>query len=1048
MLDEEHDTLPCEAHDTNIYTCGSIGDHNVVVACLPSGQTGTGSAATAASLMRSSFTYIRFGLMVGIGGGVPSEDADIRLGDVVVSSPHATHGGVVQYDFGKATPSGFERTGSLNAPPTILLSAVSILQARYMRRRGTLQDHLSRLEILAGFGRIKAGPDALFNSTYDHVGGRTCDECDNTYIVHRQVREQEIVVHYGTIASGNQVMRSARERQRRWQPYAAGTAAAYTKELLLVIPAADVTKTRRAEDAMNSANKRSLQSPSPNRGISKRRKPSILDYKKIVPAGTCKWLLENDRYCQWNDAHMFKEHHGFMWIKGKAGTGKSTLMKFALANARKMMINRITLSFFFNARGQDLEKSTAGTYRSLLLQLLSSLPALQGVFDSLAPPTAKISENHPWTVDSLQTLLETAILSLGDSSVIRGMIHFLERVGGLAHSRGVHFQVCFSSRHYPFITIRNGLELVLERQEEHSQDITNYIEAELHIGKSKIAQQVRAELQEKASGVFMWVVLVVNILNKESDRGQIHKLRQKVREIPGDLNDLIRDILTRDTHNKDELILSIQFILFARQPLSPEQLYYAILSGIEPDAVTARDPEEFTEEVIQRFILNSCKGLAEATVSTNRSIQFIHESIRDFLLKENGLGEIWPEYGDNFQGQSHERLKQCCLNQLRVDIATPLKIPNDLPEASSQPAAYLRESATQAFPFLEYAVHNVLYHADKAAQCGGISQTDFLENFPLLRWVKLDNLFMRDQSCRRTGQGGEYSNALQAALREGYQEIAIILLRKGANVNAQCGEYSNALQAASAGGYEEVVRLLTENATDIDAQSRSYSDALFLASAEGHNEVVKLLLEKGAKAGDYDGYSGDALQVALAGGHQETVILLLEKGANVNVNAQGGYYGNALQAASKYYKNKKCGHYGNALQAALAGLHKETFILLLEKGADINAQGGYYGNALQAAIACLGSKKFVEFLLEKGADINAQGGEYGNALQAASYCGKEEIVVLLLEKGAHVNAQGGLYGNALQAALHWDYTDIVTLLESWGATRVPWVENHHYNSIE
>src|SRR5436305_720203 len=133
MLDEEHEGFDHNANDTNIYTLGRIGEHNVVIVCLPEGQTGTNSAAAVAVQMKSAFTSIRFGLMVGVGGGVPSVEADIRLGDVVVSRPHKVHGGVVQYDFGKAAPSGFERTGFLNTPPTILLNAVAKLLANHIR---------------------------------------------------------------------------------------------------------------------------------------------------------------------------------------------------------------------------------------------------------------------------------------------------------------------------------------------------------------------------------------------------------------------------------------------------------------------------------------------------------------------------------------------------------------------------------------------------------------------------------------------------------------------------------------------------------------------------------------------------------------------------------------------------------------------------------------------------------------------------------------------------------------------------------------------------
>ena len=67
--------------------------------------------------MLSSFESIRVGLVVGVGGGVPSAERDIQLGYVVVSKPGGTFGGVVQYDRGKTMEDKFERTGSLNKPP-------------------------------------------------------------------------------------------------------------------------------------------------------------------------------------------------------------------------------------------------------------------------------------------------------------------------------------------------------------------------------------------------------------------------------------------------------------------------------------------------------------------------------------------------------------------------------------------------------------------------------------------------------------------------------------------------------------------------------------------------------------------------------------------------------------------------------------------------------------------------------------------------------------------------------------------------------------------
>jgi ankyrin repeat protein len=123
------------------------------------------------------------------------------------------------------------------------------------------------------------------------------------------------------------------------------------------------------------------------------------------------------------------------------------------------------------------------------------------------------------------------------------------------------------------------------------------------------------------------------------------------------------------------------------------------------------------------------------------------------------------------------------------------------------------------------------------------------------------------------------------------------------------------------------------------------------------------------------------------------------------------------------------------LSKAAENGHEKVVELLLSKGADVNAQGGVYGNALQAA-SFGGHDTTVELLLSQGADVNAQGGGYGNALQAASYRGHDTTVELLLSQGADVNAQGGgVYGNALQAASYQGHDTTVELLLSKGAIR-------------
>lgn len=285
MLDEKHQNPPKDVTDTNVYLLGRIGEHNVVIVCLP--QMGTNSAAAVSSQIRSRFISIQFVLMVGIGGGVPSAQADIRLGDVAISYPNSRCGGVVQYDYGKIGPGGcLTRTGFLHAPPTFLLSALAAFRLNCLTRKSDLPFHLSELiSCQERFSPKSAGSDVLFEPDYDHVEGQTCDHCSRDRVVVRSLRERQgPVFHYGTIASGNVVMKDGATRDswskeldgvlcfemetaglvnifpclvirgicdyadshknKTWQPYAAATAAACAKDLLSFIPSAKAVETR------------------------------------------------------------------------------------------------------------------------------------------------------------------------------------------------------------------------------------------------------------------------------------------------------------------------------------------------------------------------------------------------------------------------------------------------------------------------------------------------------------------------------------------------------------------------------------------------------------------------------------------------------------------------------------------------------------------------------------------------------------------------------------------------------------------------------------
>jgi nucleoside phosphorylase len=204
MLAHEHESLPQPSTDPNTYTLGTISNHNIVIACLPSGVYGTTSAAMVLAKMHSTFPYLKFVVMVGIGGGVPNRGADVRLGDVVVSLPSKASAGVVQYDFGKALPDGrFERTAWLNKPPSVLLNAISQVRSTGMVAEtdldGAVSNTLSQKENLRQQGFARPENDWLFAAEYMHPSTNTdCSACDRRRLVSRAERSSpQPRVHYG-----------------------------------------------------------------------------------------------------------------------------------------------------------------------------------------------------------------------------------------------------------------------------------------------------------------------------------------------------------------------------------------------------------------------------------------------------------------------------------------------------------------------------------------------------------------------------------------------------------------------------------------------------------------------------------------------------------------------------------------------------------------------------------------------------------------------------------------------------------------------------------
>jgi hypothetical protein len=480
-------------------------------------------------------------------------------------------------------------------------------------------------------------------------------------------------------------------------------------------------------------------------------------------SNTCQWLFDTSQYKRWRDRHLLLEHSGFLWIKGKPGAGKSTVMKYASEQAKTACRDEMTVTFFFNARGAALEKSTQGMYRCLLHQMADRVPQL--------PIMVKKKERRSydaegWPLEKLKAMFREAAFHIsretrlsfyidaldeGDNEdQVRDMADTFYETAQKALSDGNPFYVCLASRHYPKISARSSEEL---RLEDHN-DIAGYVHNKLRLGNGQLEEELATEILHKSSGVFLWVVLVVAILNKEGDRGNQHLLRAQLQRIPTGLFDILEEIQYQDASD-ERFLPAIRWVLFSCVPLKAEELYYAIL--VSTGQLTTKsifwNRQIIDARVINDFILSSSKGLVEiggedlegtsnlagspeAGMSLTRvarlggKVQFIHEVVREYFL-EHGLTKLDPEALDHPIATSHQCLSRCCQSYVR--LAYNLELTRRV-ERSSDPDRTLSQIVEESFPLLEYSLERALEHASLATQMGR-RIVGLAENFPWDQWI-------------------------------------------------------------------------------------------------------------------------------------------------------------------------------------------------------------------------------------------------------------------------------------------------------------------------
>ncbi|KAH0556219.1 hypothetical protein GP486_005853, partial [Trichoglossum hirsutum] len=784
---------------------------------------------------------------------------------------------------------------------------------------------------------------------------------------------------------------------------------------------------------------------------------------------TFQWIWKNKAFCQWLEGDK-----AIFWVRGKPGCGKSTLMKLLFQNRSTLSMQMantfasgpIIASHFFCGRGARLERSIDGLLRSLLIQILKEDPSLFGyVLEAYRQmrESRNNSDGIQWSISNLRRIFTSSIIEKPPTRGVCIFIDGLDECDGplqdhLSFLRRIvthpavksTIKICVSSR--PVAILCAGFQGYpeLSLPEETSRDIYNYVhEKTEYLSQSgedgdDDFQLLRAEIIQRANGVFLWVSLVVEELLKGDAEGDtICELRDRLSSIPPDLDGMYRRILGGiEERYREETRLMLRLILCALHPLTLEEFRFAMAfgSGRSFDSqISTTNSRELVrgDKEMEKRIRSRCGGLVEATTieaEVHATVKFIHESVKDFLLSEDGIRVLELDPNESPVVEGHRYLLRSCIQYLTIpeigDFLSSLEASHVQPSRISMAVSLIRQ-----FPFLSYATPLWLEHW-KAMEKLGVCQSSQVRRLEgkvrrqgqshLQTWSTLYNAIADPNIPFATD-----TTLLHIATRAGITSFVEEELRTVDDVNTPRGQECTLLRAASISGNESLVKMLLQRGANVnDHDYFGYGNAIQAAAREGFGAIVRILLENGANVNGEGNYWGSALQAATFNGHTEVIQLLLRNGANVN--AKGGYWGSALQAAAGASDkagieillasgadiNAESGYYGSPLQAAAYGGRKAVVQHLLENGADVNATGGAYGSALQAA-AAKGNVTIVQILLEHGADTNAKGGRHGSPLQAAMRGVRGEhgkVAQLLLENGADVGAEDGIYSNMLRSA--------------------------------
>ena len=580
--------------------------------------------------------------------------------------------------------------------------------------------------------------------------------------------------------------------------------------------------------------------------------------------GTCDWLGRNKVYQEWTTIGQ-----SLLWIKGKPGSGKTTIMRFAVDEANKTS-STLTMSFFCQGRGTELQKALVGVYRAFLYQLLQVFPdSLQTLVGAYSPENS-LNPKWTWTLPELKDHFVSSLRDVLDHTPVRIFADALDECGDeAAQELAGDFQnvksqlastrfslaICFSSRHYPKIGGLNGC-LSLSMEELNGLDIRRYVDQKL-LFSPVIAQKDRETLREEvtihSNGIFQWVILIVPKINKESEDGwsfrrilkNLYKTPQKLDEVYDRIMDSLRTVASISRSIK-----LFQWLCFALRPLSTSELRCAMnvdetpYGSFPPSFKHWESMDDFieTNDQMSRQLDVLSGGLAEFVPTYrndgNLQAELIHQTVHDYMISKGfrRLG-LLPQFAgsenssDPIGVESHSSLANSCLgylfaSEVKQELGANAAFLTDLDlkygpaktRASLDTPPYIR-GLEKRFPFLSYAYYYWLGHSRRVESLGA-SQKSVLGYFHYPSRNALEHANLLKQACTPPNSFSDWGRLIT----DGGTLV---------HVAAACGLVS-ALVAilGEDGGYASVT-----NAAD-----KSNRTPLMMASACNRIECVRILV--------------------------------------------------------------------------------------------------------------------------------------------------------------------------------------------------------------